>query len=89
MPVPNLNTQNYFVNSTGAFQPCPAAQQAGNLADRLNFPFWLSTVNSKVDLRVSYVTCCGENYCPQFDWPSIDILDSTSPISGLPVKYTT
>ena len=88
-PIPNLNTVRYFTLPDGTFQTCSSAIQQGNLADRQNFPFWLSTVNSNVDLRVSFVECCGDNYCAQFDWPSADILNSISPISGLPVKYTT
>ena len=89
-PIPNLNTVNYFVTPNSTFQTCPQATQLGNYADRLNFPFWLSTVNSNVDLRASYVVCCGDNYCPKFEWPSPDtLLQSVSPISGLPVMFTT
>jgi sodium/potassium-transporting ATPase subunit alpha len=59
----------------------------------MNFPYWLSTLNSQVDLRVTYVSCCGPNdinFCSQFSWPDeSQVLNDVSPISGVPVMFTT
>ena len=48
LPVPNLNTNGYFPAD------CSAISGTNILKDK-NFPYWLSTLNDKVDLRVSYV----------------------------------
>ena len=81
----NLNTIGYFTEG------CQAAIANGNLAANTNFPYWLSIINDKVDCRVTFVECCANdnnNYCAQFTWPT-DVLDSKSPVSGLPAAYTT
>ena len=57
-----------------------------------NFPYWLSTINSMVNLRVSIVKCCAnnlENYCPYFDnWPSApNYLNYVNPASGVVTTF--
>lgn len=69
-------------------QTCPAAISNGNLAANTNYPYWLSVINAKVDLRVTFVKCCGNNFCPQFDWPT-HYLHSVSPVSGIEAAFTT
>jgi len=59
-----------------------------------NFPYWLSTINSMVDLRVTLVKCCADNtanYCALFDtWPSApNYLTDTSSASGVMTAFTT
>ena len=58
-----------------------------------NFPYWLSTINSMVNLRVSIIKCCAnnpENYCPYFDnWPSApNYLNYVNPASGVVTAFT-
>lgn len=80
----------YFV-SGGQPQNCQQATQNGNLAANTNFPYWLSTINDKVDIRATFVKCCESDptaFCSQFSWPT-DYLDSTSPVSGIPAAFTT
>ena len=83
----NLNAASYFTIN-GVFQTCPDAISNGNLAAKTNFPYWLSTINSNVDIRTTFVECCGDNYCAQFDWPT-DVLDSVSPVSNIEAAFTT
>lgn len=86
---PNLNTDNYYQMT------CSAAKANGNLQANTNFPYWLSTLNDKVDLRVTLVECCGaggNNFCSQFPgkWPDpSSLLQQVSPISGQFVMFTT
>lgn len=72
--------------------PCNGAGEY--LTKNNNFPYWLSTINSMVDLRVTVVKCCADNaanYCAYFnDWPkSGNYLTDTSPVSGVGVAFTT
>ncbi|CAM5999912.1 unnamed protein product [Sphagnum balticum] len=56
------------------------------------FPDWLSALNTRYDLRGAYNTCCPPpneaRYCSLFDWPQ-DAIDTISPVTGSPVKFTT
>jgi hypothetical protein len=91
MEVPNLNLAgtgtypDYFHNIS-----CPESVSRGYLKANTNFPYWLSTINSVVDGRVTFVKCCGENYCSQFKWPVLPhYLTDISPVSNARVAFTT
>ena len=50
-------TPDYFRNI-----PCNQATNYNNnvyLSKNNNFPYWLSVINARVDLRVTVVKCCG------------------------------
>lgn len=71
---------------------CPAQ----NTYFSKNFPDWISTINSKMDLRGFYVTCSSSastahynTVFPFFFSSNPDVLYSKSPISGQPVAFTT
>lgn len=53
-----------------------------------DFPNWLATTNSRVDLRGAYSTCVNGRYVPDFNFPT-DVLGTYSGISGNTVAYTT
>lgn len=57
-----------------------------------NFPDWISTINSAMDLRGFYVSCnsAGTAYIPLLNVnPNPDVLSSISPITHHPVAFTT
>ena len=92
MDVPNLN----LVTSSGKYpdyfhnMSCTDSVAKGYLKANTNFPYWLSTINAMVDGRVTFVKCCGDNYCSQFDWPSLpNYLTDISPVTGIPAAFTT
>lgn len=81
---PTLGATNYFTNN------CQEAL-GNNLKANTGFPYWLSTNNNLVDLRVAFVECCAPgsvDFCPQFTWPT-HYLTSTSPVSGHQAAFTT
>lgn len=63
--------------------PCQASY-----IKKSDFPTWLSTLNSAVDLRGVYSNCTNGTYYPQITFPT-DVLNTYSHISKNTVKYTT
>lgn len=94
----NGNSSNglgYFGTSTVAapnfFCANPTNQNNGFSGD---FPNWLSTINSNIDLRAFYVSCQLNRQTNQWSYKRIipdepEVLNSNSSYSGSPVAYTT
>lgn len=70
---------------------CPAFPYPCNQNNIQNgFPDWLSTLNSKLDVRGLYSNCVNGSYTPQMVFPPPDQVHYTfSHITGYPVAYTT
>ena len=97
IPGLNLNTDGGTYPTYYAGIPCNQASNYENndfLSKNNNFPYWLSVINAKVDLRITVVKCCAsdpKNYCSYFsDWPTDgNYLTDISPVSNQQVAFTT
>lgn len=86
----NFNSPNCTFDALQANLGCYAFTVPCNSSNiqKSNFPSWLSTLNSAVDLRGVYSNCTNGKYIPQISFPT-DVLDTYSHISKNYVKYTT
>lgn len=106
---PDKNINNWYAYSSVQTQPVANSQinSATAMFGSINipqvcqsvnkdFPDWLSTTNTNLDLRGFYQSCCDitstspAGYCPRFTWPNQDqVLGDISPVSGNPIAFTT
>lgn len=87
----NYNTA-YTYDALAPNLGCPAFPYPCTTNDIQNqgFPNWLSTLNSRLDVRGLYSNCVNGHYVPQMEFPSAnDVLNTYSHISGNYVPFTT
>ena len=102
----NGNQINCGINNNGLgyFNTCTVAAPNYFCANPTNqnngfsgeFPNWLSTINSNIDLRAFYVSCQQNKQTSPSTWSykrilpnEPEVLNSNSSYSGSPVAYTT
>ena len=79
----------------GSYNIAPPSYACASTANKnqmfsKNFPDWISTINSAMDLRGFYVSCnsAGTAYVPYLN-NNADVLNSKSPITKHAVAFTT
>jgi hypothetical protein len=85
----STTTAGQYFGSVNIAPPSYACAHKNQMFSK-NFPDWISTINSAVDLRGFYVSCNSANNGYNFYLDiNADVLSSKSPITNRPVAFTT
>lgn len=85
-------TGSYVYNGIPPTFGAPIPPNCNDATINTDFPSWISDINSSYDLRGAYLKCNTDTglYYNAVTWPpQSDVLNTVSPISTLPVPYTT